>query len=284
MAETEAKVQDLIRQFEDAARVVTSLNPDERKEFIRKYSISDVMHKVEVEMVPNHTDQWLDEETVKKLNTLYKSGGKSHTIGFGAAKGKHNKVMRSKSLVFSRKNNIERPPKKSIDLKNSQNKKKGTLITKKNSIKEESINLWSKVGPSKNNSVEESSPLATKKVCLVQKAFTEEENVGIKNSGNCDLEISSKRSRTKSISGTLKSMKGRLSTKRLTHKQRTDIRNIEFDGQPVNIPDSDAVILGSDHVGLTFFSFFSWFSFILSYWLNFTMCTPIVKDTFGVGS
>ena len=258
MTETEVKVQDLIRQFEDAARVVTSLNPDERKEFIRKYSISDVINRVEVEMLPEHSAPWLHEKTVQKLDTLYKSGGKSHTISSAGAKGKRNKVTRSKSLSFSRKNSIVQPFNKSLDVtkrKNSRGKMKGTLLTKKNSIKEESCHLELKLDPSKKNSVDGTNckAEAVEKECLVQKDSSEEK---AHISSNRDPNVLSKSLKTKTISGTLKSMRGRLSTKRMTRKQRKDIRNIEFDGQPVNAPDSDSVILGSDHVGSIFLRFF----------------------------
>ena len=255
MTDTEVKVQDLIRQFEDAARVVTSLNPDERKEFIRKYSISDVINRVEVEMVPEQSAPWLHEKTVQKLDTLYKSGGKSHTISSAGAKGKRNKVTRSKSLSFSRKNSIVQPFNKSLDVtkrKNSRGKVKGTLLTKKNSIKEESCHLEFNLDPSNQNSIEGTScklQAVEKEHGLVQKDSAEEK---IQISSNSDANVLSKSLKTRTISGTLKSMRGRLSTKRMTRKQRKDIRNIEFDGQPVNAPDSDSVILGSDHVGFIF--------------------------------
>ena len=272
MTDTEDRVKDLVRKFEFAASVVESLHPDVHPEFIRKNSIGDVMNKVDVEMVQRSRSGSCKQgfiekkgKTMKRLEVMHQSGEKPHTIGHSRTKKNvRNKVTRSKTLSF-----------KKVNLRSSKNGSDPTveidgprnLLAKKNSIDEESTNLTAESSRNllaKKNSIDEEStnPIAeTSENLLAKKNSIEEEStVRIsKSPSNLDPVNLKGVYRKKSFSGTLKSLKNRLSTKRTQRKSRSDIRNIEFDGEAVNSPDSDSVILGFENVGL--FSTYRSFSF-----------------------
>ena len=263
MTDTEDRVKDLVRKFEFAASVVESLHPDVHPEFIRKNSIGDVMNKVDVEMIQRSRSgsckQGFIEKngnTMKRLEVMHQSGEKPHTIGPSRKKKNvRNKVTRSKTLSF-----------KKVNLRSSKNGSDPTveidgprnLLAKKNSIDEESTNLTAESSRNllaKTNSIDEEStnPIAeTSENFLAKKNSIEEESTVRISESSSNLDPVNLKGvyRKKSFSGTLKSLKNRLSTKRTQRKSRSDIRNIEFDGEAVNSPDSDSVILGSENVGL----------------------------------
>ena len=313
MADTEGKVQDLVRKFEYAARVVESLHPDDQIEFIRKNSIADVMKTVDLEMIHESGNTWERHgSTMKKLEDIHQNGAKPHTIGPSRSKGRRNKVVRSKSLSFRRgsifsssknkRNGMEkvetpgqRPiEKQSIGKDNIDRKIRGNLLAKENSIDEETADpkenppiKISSVGEengdprlkgkfiAKGNSIDEESSgrdseqnLANEKSTvenvnsqsgekfLGEKNSTVENDHDLNGSSNLDSRMLKGMSKKKSISGTLKSFSSRLSTKRTKRKERQDVRCIEFDGDSVNCPDSDSVILGAENVRSFSFSCF----------------------------
>jgi hypothetical protein len=123
---------------------------------------------------------------------------------------------------------------------------KGNLFDKKNSIDEENSdrqfieNIFSKGG-----SMEEQKTNPEFKENYLD---DETSGPGDQTTNNLDSGVL-KGSKRKSISGTFRSLRSRLSTRRTSRKVRKDIRCIEFDGSSVDSPDTDCVILGAESVG-----------------------------------